>query len=84
MSEVVFSGGRFCTLEPSYPLVEAIAVRDGRIAATGRTDDLLDRFPRARRFDLRGLTAVPGFIDSHMHLASYGIALRRIDLTPAR
>jgi len=84
MKDVLFINGRIYTLEPSSPLAEALAVRDGRIAAVGRTADLRDAFPRLRSVDLGGRAVVPGFVDSHIHLPSCGINLERVDLTGAR
>src|SRR5947209_2992562 len=84
MKDVLFINGRIYTLEPSSPLAEALAVRNGRIAAVGRTADLRDAFPKLRPVDLGGRAVVPGFVDSHIHLPSCGINLERVDLTGAR
>lgn len=47
---------------------EAIAVSHGRVAAVGRTDEVLElRNPATVVHDLRGHTVVPGFIDPHIH-----------------
>ncbi len=84
MSETLFTNGRIYTLDHASPVVEALAVRDGRIVAAGRTEELRDAFSALRRIDLGGRTVVPGFVDSHIHLPSYGISLRRVDLRSAR
>lgn len=84
MNGTLFVNGRIYTLDHASPLVEALAVRDGRIVAAGRTEELRDAFSAFRRIDLGGRTVVPGFVDSHIHLPSYGISLRRVDLRPAR
>ena len=44
-------------------------VEDGVIVAIGNA--LRWRYPAARRIDLHGLTAIPGLIDSHVHM-TYG------------
>ena len=54
MGGILFTNGRIYTLEPSSPLVEAVAVRDGRIAAIGRSADLRDSCSGFRRVDLAG------------------------------
>ncbi len=46
-----------------------IVVQDGVILAIG--DALSQRYPAARRLDLAGLTAIPGLIDTHIHI-TYG------------
>ena len=45
----------------------AIAVKGTRIAALGKAADLLARYPGAERLDGRGMLALPGLIDAHVH-----------------
>jgi len=45
----------------------AIAVRDGRIVATGTTDDVARRYRGADEIDLEGFVVFPGFVDGHTH-----------------
>src|SRR5256712_13675475 len=84
MGGILFTNGRIYTLEPSSPLVEAVAVRDGRIAAIGRSADLRDSCSGFRRVDLGGRTVVPGFVDSHIHVPSFGLSLHLVDLAGTR
>ncbi len=84
MTDILFSGGRIYTLDPARPVVEALLVRDGRIVAAGASSDLAGASGRAVRVDLSGRTVLPGFIDSHIHLAGYGFSLERLDLQAAR
>src|SRR2546427_11646327 len=84
MGGILFTNGRIYTLEPSSPLAEALAVRDGRIAAMGRSVDLRDSSSGFRRVDLGGRTVVPGFVDSHIHVPSFGLSLHLVDLTGTR
>src|SRR2546428_12587230 len=84
MEAVLFINGQIYTFEPSAPLVEALAVRDGHIAAIGRSADLRDSCSEFRRVDLGGRTIVPGFVDSHIHVPSFGLSLHLVDLTGTR
>ena len=45
----------------------AIAVTDGKIAATGKTKDLRAMHPAAAEVDLTGYVVLPGFVDCHTH-----------------
>jgi imidazolonepropionase len=45
----------------------AIAVVDGRIATTGRRDEVLRRHPDLEAVDAGGRVAVPGLVDCHTH-----------------
>src|SRR4029079_11085768 len=47
---------------------QALAVRDGRIAAIGGSDEIRSLAgPSTRVIDLGGRTLIPGLIDSHIH-----------------
>jgi predicted amidohydrolase YtcJ len=51
---------------PSF--VEALAIRDGKIIATGADAEILRlREPATRVIDGKGRTVIPGLNDSHMH-----------------
>ncbi|MDQ7820563.1 MAG: amidohydrolase [Armatimonadota bacterium] len=80
----IFTGGRIYTLDPARPVAEALAVRDGRIVAVGASAELARAWAGAARVDLGGRTVLPGFVDSHIHLAGYGFSLTRVDLRAAR
>jgi 5-methylthioadenosine/S-adenosylhomocysteine deaminase len=47
----------------------AIVVEADRIAAIGPSADLLERYPAAERIDGRGKAVMPGFANTHTHLA---------------
>lgn len=52
----------------------AMAVRDGKILAVGRTEELLKlAAPKTQIEDLQGKTVLPAFIDAHMHLITAGL-----------
>ena len=51
---------------PSF--VEALTIRDGKIAATGANEEILRlREPATRVIDGKGRTVIPGLNDSHIH-----------------
>ncbi len=53
---------------------EALAVRDGRIAAVGSANDIRALAgPASRVIDLAGRTVIPGLIDSHIHAIRAGL-----------
>jgi predicted amidohydrolase YtcJ len=60
--------GKIITLDGRSAAAEALAVRDGRIVAVGRSADIFRLAgPATRTIDLGGRTVIPGLIDSHMH-----------------
>ncbi|MEA3105932.1 MAG: hypothetical protein QOI88_537 [Gammaproteobacteria bacterium] len=73
-ADLVLFHGRILTLDPRDTIVQALAVRDGKIIAVGADRDILRLAGAAtRRIDLRGRTATPGLIDSHAHIADGGV-----------
>jgi predicted amidohydrolase YtcJ len=51
---------------PSF--AEAIAIQDGKISSTGKSDEILRlRGSATRVIDAKGRTVIPGLNDSHMH-----------------
>jgi len=57
------------TVDPTRPEADAVAVRDGRIAAVGDDRDARHAVDSdAEEIDARGATVLPGFIDAHNHL----------------
>jgi predicted amidohydrolase YtcJ len=57
---------------PSF--VEAIAIKDGKITATGTNDEILrQRRPETNVIDGKGRTVIPGLNDSHLHIIRGGL-----------
>jgi hypothetical protein len=67
-ADLVMTNGKFLTMDPQGSVVAAVAVRDGRIVATGRESQVRRLAgPATRVVDLQGRTVLPGFIDAHAH-----------------
>jgi hypothetical protein len=66
-AEVILHNAKIATNGvPSF--VEAIAISDGKVTATGGNEEILRlRGPATRVIDGRGRTVIPGLNDSHMH-----------------
>jgi predicted amidohydrolase YtcJ len=72
--ELILTNGRIATLDPARPRAEALAMRGGRIVAAGRADEVAPlRGPATHVIDLRGRTAIPGLVDSHLHVIRGGL-----------
>ena len=73
-AQLVLFNGRILTVDPRDTIVQALAIRDGKIIAVGADRDILRLAGAAtKRIDLRGRTATPGLIDSHAHIADGGV-----------
>ncbi|MCZ0941959.1 MAG: amidohydrolase, partial [Gammaproteobacteria bacterium] len=79
-ADLILSAGQVYTLDESRPWAEAVAIRDGRIAAVGTNEEVLSRF-RGQVFELGGRMVLPGFHDAHVHPTFGGIQLMQCDLS---
>jgi predicted amidohydrolase YtcJ len=70
---------------PFGPPVPALAVTAGRVSGTGEPEALRALHgPPSSEIDLEGKTLLPGLIDAHCHLVSFGLRRREADLRGAR
>lgn len=71
--DLILINGNVLCMDRLATLAEAVAVKNKRILAIGRTDDIK---PLARRdtevIDLGGRALLPGFVEGHIHLEWYG------------
>src|SRR3990170_1153381 len=68
-------------MNPSQPEAEAIAIKDDKIAEVGTNEKVSSWINKNTRvINIDGKTAVPGFIDTHIHVADFGKFLTWIDL----
>lgn len=68
-ADVVYYNGKIVTVNDDFALVEALAVREGKIIAVG-SNSAVRRLASAdtRLVDLQGKTVLPGFYDGHNHI----------------
>ncbi|MBI2755192.1 MAG: amidohydrolase [Chloroflexi bacterium] len=79
--ELILTGGVVRTLEPGSAATQAIAIRNGRVAAVGPARQIAGlRGPRTEVVDLKGRTVIPGFADAHVHLGSYARTRQQANL----
>ena len=62
-ADLVLHNGQILTVDSDFTVAEAIAVRDGRVLATGSSREMLALAgPGTTRVDLKGRTVTPGYI----------------------
>lgn len=69
------------TVDEGFSIVEAFAVKDGKIVATGTAQELQEKYEAEETLDAEGKTVLPGFIDAHAHFYRFGLQLQTVDLT---
>ncbi|KAM0268462.1 hypothetical protein ACHAPA_004983 [Fusarium lateritium] len=81
-ADVVFVNGNIYTMCPSNGMATAMAVRGGKIEYVGNkksADQYIGK--QTKVIDLKGRMAMPGLVDSHMHILSGGLFLLKCDLS---
>lgn len=79
----LFINGDILTMNEALPSAEAMAIKDGRIIAVGNADDvrkIAGKNPNVH--DLSGHTLLPGFIDTHGHIAGGAFTAGIANLQP--
>ena len=67
-ADLIVYNGKIVTVDPQFTVVDAFAVRGDRIIAVGSRNEITRLAgPKTRRVDLKGRTALPGLMDSHVH-----------------
>ncbi len=84
VADSIFIGGIIITMDDRQPVVEAIAVADGKIIAVGDARDILQHKRKTTKiFDLNNQTLLPGFFDAHSHFSGVGMQSIVANLLPA-
>lgn len=69
--DLILHHGKIVTVDDRFSIRQAVAIEGGRIAAVGRSREILKlKGPGTQVVDLKGRTVLPGLIDSHTHPTS--------------
>lgn len=83
--DLVLINGKVLTLDDRSTVTEAVAVRDGKILATGTSASIkLLAGDRTRVLDVHGKTVIPGLIDTHAHFKAAGLADYVVNMSRAK
>jgi len=84
MADLIYFGGDIVTVNERQPDAQAVAVRRGIIVGVGGRADIEKRFkgPNTQLVNLAGHALLPGFIDSHSHLAQHEMSWGTPNLRP--
>ena len=77
----VYRNGTVFTADAQNSIVQAVAIRDGRIVYVGSNEGVV-RFigPSTKVTDLKGGFLMPGVVDGHMHPLEAGLKLQKCSL----
>ncbi len=69
-----FVNGKIITLNGSFPIVESITLKNGKIYSLNNPN------LKFKTINLNGAVIIPGFIDAHFHIKNLGQRLEMVDL----
>jgi predicted amidohydrolase YtcJ len=68
VADTILVNGKIVTVDERFTIAQALAIKDKRIVAVGRTADIRKLAGAGTRvIDLDGKTVIPGLIDNHSH-----------------
>jgi predicted amidohydrolase YtcJ len=69
------------TVDRSFKIVEAFAVKGDRIVDTGSSAELSKKYRATTVLSLKDHFIYPGWNDAHCHFVGYGLSLNQVDLS---
>lgn len=82
--DTIVHNGQIYTVDSAFTMVEAMAIKDGKIVATGTSDAIMKQYQADSLVDAKGAAVYPGLIDAHAHFLGYGTALFQVALYDAK
>ncbi|WP_316847903.1 amidohydrolase [Pedobacter psychrodurus] len=79
-ADVIVYNAQVYTVNSKFDVVEAFAVKNGKILALGKSDDIKSKYAGKEEINAEGKAVYPGFIDAHAHFYGYGQNLQTADL----
>jgi predicted amidohydrolase YtcJ len=74
-ADLIVYQARVYTVDSAFSVVQAFAVKDGKILAVGSDSAILSEYAAADTLSAGGKAIYPGFIDAHGHFVEYGNSL---------
>jgi len=79
-ADLLLVNGKIVTVDDKFSVKEAVAVKDGKIMATGTSKEMKKLKGDATEvIDLDGKMVMPGLFDSHLHMVKTGANLQIIN-----
>lgn len=84
-ADLILTGGKIYTVNDRQPVVQSVAVKNGKIIFAGDEPEAKDYIGEDTRvIDLAGKTMTPGFIEGHGHIMGVGYNEMNLDLMSVR
>lgn len=83
-ADQIIHHAKIYTVNQKFDVAEAMAIKDGKVLATGTNAEILSKYTSTKTLDAAGKPVYPGFIDAHAHFFGYGSALQHANLRDAK
>ncbi len=74
-ADLIVTNAVVYTVDDNFAKVECFAVKDGKIVATGTTNELQNKYTSENIINAKGKYVYPGFNDAHCHFNGYATDL---------
>lgn len=83
-ADLILHNGRILTADARFTVVQAIAVKGGKIVRTGTSNVVIgaEKGSHTKMVNLAGKTVLPGLIDAHVHAIGAGLSEFKSKLPP--
>ncbi|HEY9083498.1 MAG TPA: amidohydrolase [Vicingaceae bacterium] len=78
--DLIVRNGTIYTVNDMFEVVQAMAIKDGKIVAIGPENEILNKYYAAEVIDAEKKAIYPGFIDAHCHFVGYAKNLLEVNL----
>jgi predicted amidohydrolase YtcJ len=80
IADLIVVNATIYTVDNTFSTAEAMAIKDGKILATGTGSFITSKYESKETIDAKRYFIYPGFIDAHCHFVDYGKGLNECNL----
>lgn len=78
--DLIIANAKIYTVNETFQLVEALAIKEGKIIAVGTSKEIKEKYQAKETIDAKNQFVYPGFYDAHAHLYRLGITMQTVNL----
>ena len=82
--DTIVYNAKIYTVDSTFSIQEAMAIKDGKIESIGTTEDILENYTTLKKINLDGKYIYPGFNDAHAHMYGLGQNLSQVNLVDTK
>jgi predicted amidohydrolase YtcJ len=71
--DLIITNAKIYTVNKGFDIAEAMTIIDGKFAAIGSNNEILNNYKSDSMVDVQGKAIYPGFNDGHSHFLGYGL-----------